>query len=153
MPAPEPAGKGLGAKPSALEVGDGCDLIHGDNNEFLETYFGSAKIGAVLVPLNTRLAPPELDFMLGDVGATEFIYGQAFEDKVKKMAYPNGVRHRICSGASALENVTDYDGLLARASDKEPPAQQTEEEEHGRSFDDHENKEEHSALQAERCAR
>jgi fatty-acyl-CoA synthase len=36
---------------------------------FLELYFAAARLGAILVPLNTRLAPGELSFQLGDCRA------------------------------------------------------------------------------------
>lgn len=100
--------------------GDRIGLLMANNNEFLETYFGSAKIGAVLVPLNTRLAPPELDFMLKDVGVTEFVFDGSFEEKVRRMTYPREVRHRICTGRSTLADVLDYEDFLSMASDNEP---------------------------------
>jgi acyl-CoA synthetase (AMP-forming)/AMP-acid ligase II len=36
---------------------------------FLELYFAAARLGAIFVPLNTRLAPGELSFQLGDCRA------------------------------------------------------------------------------------
>ena len=38
--------------------------------EFEESFFAIAKLGAVVVPLNWRLVPDELAFILGDAGAT-----------------------------------------------------------------------------------
>ncbi len=32
--------------------------------EYYDTYFGNAKSGAITVPLNWRLAPPEIQFIL-----------------------------------------------------------------------------------------
>ncbi len=37
--------------------------------EFLEVFYAVARIGAILVPLNWRLAPAELDYQLRDAGA------------------------------------------------------------------------------------
>jgi len=102
-----------------VSPGDRVGLLMANCNEFLETYFAVAKIGAVLVPLNIRLAPAELDFMLKDVGATEFVFGHGFEEKVRQMAYPKRVRHRIATGPSSLGTI-DYEDFLAKSSDKEP---------------------------------
>lgn len=102
-----------------VSPGDRVGLLMANCNEFLETYFAAAKIGAVLVPLNIRLTPADLDFMLKDVRATEFVYGHAFEEKVREMAYAKKARHRISTGPSSLDSI-DYEDLLHQSSDKEP---------------------------------
>lgn len=43
--------------------------------EVLETFFAIWRLGAIAVPLNHRLAGPEIRFMLGDVGATFLVAG------------------------------------------------------------------------------
>ena len=43
--------------------------------EILETFFASGKIGAVCVPLNWRLVPDELEFILNDSGTSTLVYG------------------------------------------------------------------------------
>src|SRR5271169_5682993 len=45
--------------------------------EFCCLFYGASKIGAVAVPLNTRLAAPEVDFILSDCGSKVVIYGEA----------------------------------------------------------------------------
>jgi fatty-acyl-CoA synthase len=44
-------------------------------NEFLEAYFGLAKIGAVIVPLNPRLTSQELEYICRDSGIKGLIFG------------------------------------------------------------------------------
>ena len=39
-----------------------------NSSEFLEIFFACAKIGALIVPVNTRLAVPELTYLLADAG-------------------------------------------------------------------------------------
>jgi fatty-acyl-CoA synthase len=60
-----------------IKKGDRIGLLMYNSNEFPETCFALSKIGAVLVPLNTRLATPEMDFILADCEVTDFIYGRA----------------------------------------------------------------------------
>ena len=54
---------GLGVQP-----GDRVGLLMMNSIEFVESFFGLAKLGAVVVPLNWRLVPDELSFILKDSG-------------------------------------------------------------------------------------
>jgi acyl-CoA synthetase (AMP-forming)/AMP-acid ligase II len=65
---------------SSLGVGEGdrVGLLMANSVEFCCLFYGAAKIGAVAVPLNTRLAAPELDFILSDSGSNVVIYGAEF---------------------------------------------------------------------------
>lgn len=58
--------------------GDRVALLMPNCVEFCCLFYGAAKIGAVAVPLNTRLAAPELEFILSDSGSKVLIYGAAF---------------------------------------------------------------------------
>jgi len=78
------------------------------------------KIGAILVPLNTRLAAPELDFILEDCGVTDFIFGQAFEEIILEMKCPGQARHRISTGATSVPDTLDYEELISKSSEDEP---------------------------------
>jgi acyl-CoA synthetase (AMP-forming)/AMP-acid ligase II len=105
----------LGAKP-----GHRVGLLMHNSNEFLETYFALSKIGAVLVPLNTRLSPEELDFILDDCDVDYFVYGQAFEPVVQTMAFPAKGRPMITTGLSALPGTRAFEDFLAKGDPKEP---------------------------------
>src|SRR4051794_24694820 len=51
----------------------------GKNSDlFFELLFGAVRIGAVLVPLNWRLAPPEIGAILADAGITTLFVGPGF---------------------------------------------------------------------------
>src|SRR5215831_2821607 len=47
-------------------------------HRLLEAYFGVLDAGAILVPLNYRLSPPELSHVLNDCGATTLFLGKDF---------------------------------------------------------------------------
>ncbi len=49
-----------------LRKGDRLAVLAGNSVEFLELFFAAAKTGIVLVPLNTHLAPPEIEYILQD---------------------------------------------------------------------------------------
>ena len=60
-------------------------LMMMNSAEFMETYFALAKVGAVVVPLNWRLVPNELEFILKDSGTTRLVYGEEFLDCVVEL--------------------------------------------------------------------
>jgi fatty-acyl-CoA synthase len=51
---------------AGVRPGDRVALALGSEPLYLAIYFATAKLGAVLIPLNTRLAPPEIAFQLDD---------------------------------------------------------------------------------------
>src|ERR1700712_1394165 len=51
--------------------------------ELVETMFAVAKLGAVFLPVNTRLAPPELEYVLADSGARLMLGEAGFEQGVR----------------------------------------------------------------------
>ena len=63
-----------------IKPGDRVALALMNSAEFIETYFAIAKIGGVVVPLNWRLVPDELEFILKDSGAETLIFGEEFID-------------------------------------------------------------------------
>ena len=63
-------------------------LLAANTDRFFELQFGSAKCGVVLVPVNFRLAPPEVAFVVDDAEADIFFVDQAHAGLVKQIA-PN----------------------------------------------------------------
>ncbi|MCG2777541.1 MAG: long-chain fatty acid--CoA ligase [Desulfobacterales bacterium] len=65
-----------------ISKGDRVGVLLYNCHEYIEIYFALAKVGAILVPLNWRMAPPELSHILNDSGATFFFFGEDFLDTV-----------------------------------------------------------------------
>ncbi|MDX1382046.1 MAG: long-chain fatty acid--CoA ligase [Thermoanaerobaculia bacterium] len=61
-----------------VSPGDRVALLQMNSIEYMETFFALAKIGAVCVPLNWRLVPEELAFILRDAGAKTLVFGEEF---------------------------------------------------------------------------
>lgn len=61
-------------------------LLAANTDRFFELQFGSAKCGVVLVPVNFRLAPPEVAFVINDAEAEIFFVDQAHAGLAKKIA-------------------------------------------------------------------
>src|SRR3970040_874118 len=66
-----------------VRKGDRVGLLLMNSPEFMESFFAIAKLGAVCVPLNWRLVPDELQFILKDSRTTVLIYGGRFRGDVR----------------------------------------------------------------------
>ena len=96
----------------ALGVGHGDRVAYlGANHPALaETLFAANALGAVFVPLNTRLAAPELAFILGDSGATVLVFAAERTEIVDAVRDDVEVKHYVEVGKA-------YEELLASAPD------------------------------------
>ncbi len=105
-----------------VQKGDRLALLVMNGVEYIESYFGAAKIGAVLVPLNWRLVPDELDFIIGDSGPIVVIYDQEFDQAANALHGSDlPVRDWLRIGAGERPDwAGDYDQLCAEASTDEP---------------------------------
>jgi len=95
-----------------------------NGREFVESFFALAKIGAVGVPLNWRLVPDELAFILKDAGASALIFGTEFNDAVSVLhergPSATDIEHWIHVGDESPGFSRDYRALHAAASETEP---------------------------------
>ncbi|MEJ2888546.1 acyl-CoA synthetase [Actinomycetospora aeridis] len=78
----------VGARAAALaglgvEAGTRVALLGENSGAYLEWLFGAARIGAIAVPVNHRLAPAEVAHVLRDSGATVLVGSAAFETLAK----------------------------------------------------------------------
>jgi O-succinylbenzoate-CoA ligase len=114
----------------SLGVGPGerVALLLMNGAEFFESFFALAKIGAVIVPLNWRLVPDELAFILKDSGARVLVYDGEFQKCVRDLHDRGGdataVHHWIHVGGEDTRDAfaQSWTALQAKASDAEPDA-------------------------------
>ncbi|MEU1889349.1 long-chain fatty acid--CoA ligase [Micromonospora rifamycinica] len=109
----------VGAVLRDLGVGAGDTVAYlGENSpEFLEVMFAAARLGAVFVPVNTRLAPPEIAHVLADCAARVLIHDPQLAAAVATALPAARLRHVVVTG----EGTPDRPGLapLAREADPE----------------------------------
>jgi acyl-CoA synthetase (AMP-forming)/AMP-acid ligase II len=63
---------------AGVEAGDRVAWLGRASEAWYELFFGAAKARAALAPINSRLAPPEIAFILGDSGADLFFVSPEF---------------------------------------------------------------------------
>ena len=107
-----------------LKKGDRVALLANNGHEFAESFFGPAKAGLVLMPLNWRLTADELSFILKDGGATVLIFDQDFAPVVDQLhamgSEGTDVAHWIAVGGETPDYATGYEDLLAAQSTEDP---------------------------------
>ena len=75
--------------------GDRVAYLGENHPSFVETFFACGLLGAIFVPLNTRLAPPELQFQLQDSGARLMVNAGALEAQASAAVQETAVTHRL----------------------------------------------------------
>ena len=104
---------------------DRMGIIHENSNEFLESYFAAAHIGAILVPLNFRLSPKEIAIILQDSQSRILISQGVFENIIKEIPERAPCVEKIiitqATGVAASPAQMSYETLLAGASPNPPP--------------------------------
>ncbi|HYC00837.1 MAG TPA: long-chain fatty acid--CoA ligase [Candidatus Limnocylindrales bacterium] len=105
--------------------GDRVALLMMNSVEFVESFFAVAKLGGIVVPLNWRLVPDELAFILGDSGAETLIYGEEFAQAAADLhdrgSAATSVRRWLSVGAASPAHFAQsYASLHEAASDASP---------------------------------
>jgi fatty-acyl-CoA synthase len=85
-----------------------------DRAEVFELLFACAKSGTTLVPLNYRLAAPELAKILSDAGPSAIFCDQAHEELARELA-------RACGVDTIASIDADYDSLLSLSRPRARP--------------------------------
>ena len=82
-----------------LKPGDRVGVLSKNNDDFFALWFGCVKARVTLAPVNWRLAPPEISFILKDAGVKLLVCG---EDMV-------GVVDMIVSDLSGLKGLVQFE--------------------------------------------
>ena len=111
-----------------IQKGDKVALMMQNSDRYVITFMAAMKLGAVAVPVNFRLAAPEVEYILNHSDSTALVFDSEYGELVASMAecIP-GVRMLIRAGvglepASAL----DWDELAAAAPAEEPGVEVSE---------------------------
>lgn len=99
-------------KAAGLNQGDRCVLMMQSCPEFIFCYYGLAKLGAVVVPVNFLYKAHELTHIFNDSGAKGYIGMAPYLDEARKVLAENHkVTVRIAAGVGADAVFTDLSKL------------------------------------------
>jgi fatty-acyl-CoA synthase len=100
-----------------LRRGDRIAWLGLNHPDMLSLLFSAARCGLILVPLNWRLAPPEIGFILRDAGA-KVLFGQ--RDLVAALTaetLPDGCRLVVTDPVGGTGHAPGFSDLIATAGD------------------------------------
>ena len=110
---------------AGIQKGERVGLLIMNSAEFVESYFALATIGAVIVPLNWRLVPDELEFILKDSGTRRLIYGEEFVETVAELharGDKTDIEHWLqVEGEQAIAGFAESYNAFRDAGDATPP--------------------------------
>ncbi|MBX6768665.1 MAG: long-chain fatty acid--CoA ligase, partial [Actinomadura rubrobrunea] len=96
--------------------GDRVAYLGPNHPTFLETLFATGALGGVFVPLNTRLAGPEIAYQLADSGAGVLVYAPGHAELVDGVRDTAAVRAYVPLEATGGGHEDGYEELLAAAA-------------------------------------
>ncbi len=100
-----------------LAKGDRVAVLLPTGHQFVEVFYGAAKAGLIVVPLNWRLVAHELAFLLRDSGATVLVFDAAYDAAVAELhdGDATDVAHWVRVGDDQPAWTENYESLVERA--------------------------------------
>jgi len=96
--------------------GDRVAVMALNSHQFLESYHASFLGAGVINPLNLRLAPKELEYILGDSGTKVCLTDAFFAPVVDKVRAAVGLEHVVMIGSGDAPYDVAYEEMLAAAN-------------------------------------
>lgn len=97
---------------------DRLGIMSRNCSEFVEAYFGLAKLGVVTVPINWRLSPSELEQICTQSGLKGFIFGADFTENVEAMRSKIVLNQFVCIGSPSPGWATNANFVANYPSDE-----------------------------------
>ncbi|GIH23960.1 fatty-acyl-CoA synthase [Acrocarpospora phusangensis] len=97
---------------AGVGAGDRVAYLGPNHVAFAETMFATHLLGGVFVPLNFRLAAPEIAYMLGDSGAGVLVYAPECAGVVRDQPYLPGLRTVVALRSPGAEE-RDFESWLS----------------------------------------
>jgi fatty-acyl-CoA synthase len=96
---------------AGVQKGDRVPILLYNCHQYLEIFLALSKIGAILVPLNWRLAGPELEFIITDSGSRMIIFDSEFAELVASLRNKLNISNRDCIslGSTCPDWAKDYE--------------------------------------------
>jgi long-chain acyl-CoA synthetase len=101
-----------------LDTGERVAILALNSDRYLEVYYAVAWAGGIIVPINIRLAPPEISYILNDSGASILVVDDAFAAMLPALSGNLDTVTQIIFAGDGLTptGVRNYEELLAVAT-------------------------------------
>jgi long-chain acyl-CoA synthetase len=111
-----------------VRPGDRVCVLDQNHAGFIELMFGLAKAGAVYVPVNWRLAPPEVSYVVNDSEAKLLFVGGSFCQIIEEIEDQLKTVRKIVSFSGGSDAWESYALMIDGASEEDPQVQTAESE-------------------------
>jgi acyl-CoA synthetase (AMP-forming)/AMP-acid ligase II len=99
-----------------LEAQGRVAVLAFNSDRYLEYFYAVPWAGGIIVPLNVRLAPPELDYMLRDAGVQVLVVDDAHLHMFPDLTAETPIQHLIYTGDGGTpDNVLHHEAILEAA--------------------------------------
>ncbi|UCD77182.1 MAG: long-chain fatty acid--CoA ligase [Desulfobacterales bacterium] len=107
---------------TALGIGHGdrVSILAFNEPEYYDMYFGLGKIGSTLVPINYRLAGPEIKYILSDCASKALVFGPEYTEVVDSIRRDIPAKDFIVLSEDPPQWAGSYAAMIGDASDREP---------------------------------
>lgn len=106
-----------------LEKGDRVAVLLDNCPEFIELYLACARLGAIFVPFNFRLATPEIDYLLVNCRPRLFVFRDSLAEKIAPLnlaGYQPPMAAAVVGEKSGDHRVLDYLNISGQFSGERP---------------------------------
>jgi fatty-acyl-CoA synthase len=103
-----------------VQKGSRVSILAHNSVAYLDLLYGLTKIGAILVPLNWRLAARELIYIVGDCRPHVLVCGPEFVTLLAEMRPHVDAAHYVALEGAGLEGALSYHDGLTQNADAEP---------------------------------
>ncbi|WP_328389507.1 fatty-acid--CoA ligase FadD5 [Nocardia sp. NBC_00416] len=105
-----------------IGFGDRVIILALNYPEYLEAVFGINALGAIAVPVNFRLTPPEVAYIVGDSGAKAVVTDSVLQPLATAVqAQAPGLEHCFVIGGNSGEGVIGFEDALAEEGQAHTP--------------------------------
>jgi len=127
-----------GLRDMGVEPGERVAFLSLNCHRLLEAYYGVLEAGAILLPLNVRLAPDELAYILNDAEASVLFFGSEFSNLVdsfrKKLSTVHSFFLLDAAPNAAWQGPQNYEAILRAAKPYRPELMSFDEDAVGELF-------------------
>jgi long-chain acyl-CoA synthetase len=99
-----------------VTAGDRVALLFNNDYRFLETLFGTLRLGAVAVPLNIRMGDEALRYVAEDSEAGVLVASAALAERGRALAAQIPAVKHVIADAPAVDGALAYEDVVAAAS-------------------------------------
>lgn len=99
-----------------LQAGDRVAVLSEFCLEYIVLFTAAQKTGIVLVPLNYRLAPREIDYLLGDSDPALLVYAPKFAELLEHCPQAAGISQRSIAQLNAIASDSGYPATFEAVS-------------------------------------